>query len=192
MTKNKIKDKYREEIDNDAVSETPTVQSLSGHGLLEAINQAELGPETNQDGVQESTEPGPPILADEHSIPLIPRLLSSPEIDTLMRSEAYRSWAHPDSEKVRNAVSQWFEITYPGPLNVDRSGRTIRTEDRHRPESAPKTLTKLGPLSLQRAKRLAPSKPSSKLTGSHRRYAQMIDERMTAWHQRQQAKNHFK
>jgi hypothetical protein len=136
------------------------IPALSGRDLLAAIHHAETGAGFEEDGGEEHNDP----------IPLAPKYLSADEISALMRTDAYRTWHHPNSDRVRETVSRWFELTYPGPLNVDASGRTIRTEDRYRPASAPYALTELGPLSLQRARRFTPQAASPALSARRQRF----------------------
>jgi hypothetical protein len=160
------------------------IPALTGHDLLAAIHQAEIDPAAPAEFSEDQE-----IHLEGRAIPLIPRLLSAPEIETLMQSEAYRTWYHPASEKVRDTVSEWFAITYPGPLNVDSSGRTIRSEDRHRPspslvespDSLLAQLETLGPLSRQRAKRLKPRKPTTTTKASRQHYINSINSLMNTW-----------
>ncbi len=196
-----------ENTGNTENSAPPSLQALTGRDLLEAVQRAEFGygfePEDQRqdqgpdqldqyDTGQESSMKAPPeIPLEVPEIPLEPHLLAAPEIEALMRTDAYRTWYHPHSEKVRSTVSKWFEITYPGPINVDSSGRMIRSDDRLRPQNAPAALAKHGPLSLQHAKRLTPRKPSYALTTSHQDYAKIIDEYMNAWHQKHTANTQF-
>jgi len=137
----------------------PAIPPLSGRDLLAAILQAETGTGFDTDA-GETSDP----------IPLAPKYLSADEISALMRTDAYRTWHHPNSERVRDAVSRWFELTYPGPLNVDATGRTIRTEDRYRPASAPHAMAELGPISLQRARRFTPQAASPALSARRQRF----------------------
>ena len=110
------------------------IPALTGHDLLAAIHQAEIDPAAPAEFSEDQE-----IHLEGRAIPLIPRLLSAPEIETLMQSEAYRTWYHPASEKVRDTVSEWFAITYPGPLNVDS----------HDPDGNAKWVEKLTPAGVR-------------------------------------------
>ena len=78
-----------------------------------------------------------------------PAILHADEIDSLMASSAYRQSLHPQAEKTRATVGQWYEATYPGAAQHDDTGRMTRPPRRARPQSAPSWIRDHGPLSFQ-------------------------------------------
>lgn len=53
----------------------------------------------------------------------LPKPLTEDGLRSLMRDPRYRSPAHPQHRVVRNAVTEGYRLLYPGPVELDATGR---------------------------------------------------------------------
>ena len=56
-------------------------------------------------------------------MPMLPTPLTEDGLRSLMRDPRYRNPAHPEHDVVRNAVVEGYRRLYPGPVELDATGR---------------------------------------------------------------------